>query len=1222
MGDGGELDLTSEVKKDASTTTRETKLWNDSVAMANQDPFAAQYGPASAMPGMSNMGSASQKYLADSILGAGQIQHRDLGFTPEGEFQGYERPIDAPFPVRTQVDQVRNAAAYTAKMQEDKRRRDEAARIAQWKIDNPLSTLGPPPAKTVASSMASSKATPYTGGLLGRPGDPTRSGTVGVGEMEDAALATRRLLKQAGPADPDYKQFLTGGWAKQSAAGTGSTPGFSTDASGNLVPIADFGWSGTELKDPTYDAAGNVVTPGYRPGYDTISGPTSGEGSSPFGVEERDPLTLGSIDPATGLPRVDSENRLIGDIPAVTRGLISAQTGYGVQGIGQRIARDADGSPIYNPGDSGYMESALGLSAEERALSQIGQAAGPQQVFDPVTGEVRSAAERITGGDISPLGQFRDPDTGLVTDVMTPGAVTDPTLAGFTDPTTGERTFAGADYTDLTKSEFDVDAPEGLKDFEAVGGETTTDVGAVAPTVIGGPTGVTVNPLTGQVTEAVGAVGPGAIAGPGGLTVDPVTGQTTSAVGGVAPSEFGGTSFLGGPAMSDYMNVAGTEAAVTQARQDYEIALNREKARQAQVGAFGSRGTVEEAGLIDAQERNIAQIRGAGFDRAAQMMESDAARRQQAGLQSQQLGTQTGLAGQALEAQRRESDAARAQQAAMQGQQLGFQGQLQTQQLAQAGDIRGAELGLQAQMQGQQLEAQRRSEDAARAQQAALAGQQLGTQAQMQTQQLTQAGDIRGAELGLQAGMQGQQLQAQRREADAARAQQASLAGQQWERQAGMQTQQLGLQAGMQTAQNQLAAAQANQQAAIQTGSEAQRLEAQRQVDQAKMQLSAQQQTQQLGFQGGMQAQQLGQQANIRQAELDMEAARANQATALTSGSQTQQLEASREMRQAELNLQRQQQTQQLALQSGMQQAGFGQQAAIRQAELDLQREQGTQGLGAEAFMQQQQLGQQATMASASNALDAARADQQAALSSGNQAAALEAQRRGQAAQAQVNAAMQTQGLGADAAAQASQQEATRLQTLSEMGLQSGGMGLTADAQFRQQQMDAAQQLAGIGGMTQGATFAAGDQLQQMGAQQDVARRQQMAYDYEQWLRGQEGGAQALALQQSMMPGGAVQQWNRPPNIPGQIIGAATALGGAYIGRDRSGSDVRVKENITYAGTKNGFNVYDFNYLGGDNRYRGVMAQEVVKQRPDAVESRNGVYWVDYGALGIQMEDV
>jgi hypothetical protein len=35
-----------------------------------------------------------------------------------------------------------------------------------------------------------------------------------------------------------------------------------------------------------------------------------------------------------------------------------------------------------------------------------------------------------------------------------------------------------------------------------------------------------------------------------------------------------------------------------------------------------------------------------------------------------------------------------------------------------------------------------------------------------------------------------------------------------------------------------------------------------------------------------------------------------------------------------------------------------------------------------------------------------------------------------------------------------------------------------------------------------------------------------------------------------------------------------------------------------------------------------MMAQEVMKQRPDAVESRNGVYWVDYGALGIQLEAI
>jgi hypothetical protein len=180
-------------------------------------------------------------------------------------------------------------------------------------------------------------------------------------------------------------------------------------------------------------------------------------------------------------------------------------------------------------------------------------------------------------------------------------------------------------------------------------------------------------------------------------------------------------------------------------------------------------------------------------------------------------------------------------------------------------------------------------------------------------------------------------------------------------------------------------------------------------------------------------------------------------------------------------------------------------------------------------------------------------------------------------------------------------------------------MGMDAQAQFRQQQMQNAQQLADIGGMRQGATFGAAGQLQQMGSQQEQTERLQQAFDYEQWLRGQEGGARALSLMQGMMPGGSMQQFQRGPDRLGQMLGAATAIGGAYASK---GSDVRIKDNIKYAGTKNGFNVYDFNYLGGDNRYRGVMAQEVMKQRPDAVESRDGVYWVNYGALGIQLEAV
>jgi len=269
--------------------------------------------------------------------------------------------------------------------------------------------------------------------------------------------------------------------------------------------------------------------------------------------------------------------------------------------------------------------------------------------------------------------------------------------------------------------------------------------------------------------------------------------------------------------------------------------------------------------------------------------------------------------------------------------------------------------------------------------------------------------------------------------------------------------------------------------------------------------------------------------------------------------------------------------------------------------------------------MQQRQLGQQAAIASASNALAAAQSDQQAALASGNQAAALEAARRAQGAQAQMDIARQTQALGAGAAGQQTQLEAARRQRLSEMGLQAGGMGMDAQTQFRQQQMAAAQQLADIGGMRQGATFGAGEQLAGMGARQEQARMMQQAWDYEQWLRGQEGGAESLGLVQALMPGGIQQQWQRGPDRFGQIIGLATAAAGAY---GRSGSDIRIKDNIKYAGVKNGFNLYEFNYLGSDNRYRGVMAQEVMKQRPDAVESRNGVYWVDYGALGIQLEAV
>jgi hypothetical protein len=103
--------------------------------------------------------------------------------------------------------------------------------------------------------------------------------------------------------------------------------------------------------------------------------------------------------------------------------------------------------------------------------------------------------------------------------------------------------------------------------------------------------------------------------------------------------------------------------------------------------------------------------------------------------------------------------------------------------------------------------------------------------------------------------------------------------------------------------------------------------------------------------------------------------------------------------------------------------------------------------------------------------------------------------------------------------------------------------------------MAGARQLADIGGLTQGATFGAGQQLQQMGAQQEAAQRRQQAWDYDQWLRGQQGGAQELALAQSFLPGGMQQQWERQPSKWGQIGGGLLgAEGGNNSTNNREGS--------------------------------------------------------------------
>ncbi|MBA9082665.1 MULTISPECIES: tail fiber domain-containing protein [Bartonella] len=71
-------------------------------------------------------------------------------------------------------------------------------------------------------------------------------------------------------------------------------------------------------------------------------------------------------------------------------------------------------------------------------------------------------------------------------------------------------------------------------------------------------------------------------------------------------------------------------------------------------------------------------------------------------------------------------------------------------------------------------------------------------------------------------------------------------------------------------------------------------------------------------------------------------------------------------------------------------------------------------------------------------------------------------------------------------------------------------------------------------------------------------------------------------------------------------------------------SDARVKDNIVSVGEKNGYPLYEFNYKGDPQRYRGVMAQDLVRLKPDAVhmDDKTQLLYVDYDKIGFEMEKV
>ena len=94
-----------------------------------------------------------------------------------------------------------------------------------------------------------------------------------------------------------------------------------------------------------------------------------------------------------------------------------------------------------------------------------------------------------------------------------------------------------------------------------------------------------------------------------------------------------------------------------------------------------------------------------------------------------------------------------------------------------------------------------------------------------------------------------------------------------------------------------------------------------------------------------------------------------------------------------------------------------------------------------------------------------------------------------------------------------------------------------------------------------------------------------------------------------------------PTNRLGGALQIASSIASIYSAFNPTGSDIKLKENIEQVGVSpDGYKIYEFNYKGFKDRWRGAMAQDVVKKNPMAVGIRDNYLTVDYSKIDINME--
>lgn len=208
-------------------------------------------------------------------------------------------------------------------------------------------------------------------------------------------------------------------------------------------------------------------------------------------------------------------------------------------------------------------------------------------------------------------------------------------------------------------------------------------------------------------------------------------------------------------------------------------------------------------------------------------------------------------------------------------------------------------------------------------------------------------------------------------------------------------------------------------------------------------------------------------------------------------------------------------------------------------------------------------------------------------------------------------------------------------------GIESTGMntaynaGLGAFQTANQQLQTAGSQFASLGGAQQSLGETGAGAMQTAGAQQQQLTQQQLTESYNNFLNQANWGQNELGLQESALSNSPYNNTNyislAPTNSSAANLGAFSSLAGLLGGGGSSGgssglnifgstgasSDMRLKRDIKLLGKLiSGIPIYEYKYIWDDIRRVGVMAQEILAIKPEAVGmDRQGFYTVDYARI-------